>query len=902
MSKRRGVQRGPGGKVKVKTRGLGGRGRDAVLPPPARRRTAPTQLSSTSPAPGLAGESKRPRKVVFAEAAAGAPPPQVPEAGAGTGQGLAAEAPSPTAVMTQQCEEDQHEMCFGVDLGDASLPIPNPGTPGMLEERSSIGEPSPVSSEASCRSFQERQEQSMEVTEEEEVEAVPSRVLPSQLLCSRPSPSAPTRQTAYAPSASQEAAPGVSAAAGQHGCHYSSAIWDHFQKMEDPSYAQCQLCQAQISPGKDRAHFLITRLRNHLKNHHQEVLLQEAREAGAAQLPASQERSDPMTISGALPSRSPVGGGGQGSLTEMFSEGGTNVPRGEIQRATKRVTWHIAEMITVDGHPFSIVEDIGFRGLLQEVCPWYSPPARTTLSRTVVPSLYRTVKEYVRAQLSHAAERTVHFTSDIWTCPQSQHEYLSLTAHWWQPDDLLGGGGTTSAMQGQMGDRRAGYRHALLHAEVLEEAHTVANISAGIKRQLEDWVGRNVTMGYMVTNSGKNITAAAEQVGLNHISCVAHKLHLVVRDALGLGLNPEDPRLDTATREFQCLIMKCRHIASHFLCSVKAIHQLRLKQILVGVPEHHLISDISTCWNSTYAMLERLVEQQTALTMQLSENGTGRGESQFSQEEWLTISQTVEVLKPFKDYTIMASSETATLGLVIPLVHALQNIMTSFLNPDSGCADLVPAVRAFVRRLQQGIMSQLQPITEKELYMLATMCDPRIKGTFAERAGKLSSLREALSVRVWHMQARRGTLPAERTEEGTSSANPCPAPSQQVPLTATSEMSLEMKLIARALEPSGNVRHANQDLAAAVVREYLSEPCESLSTDPLSYWAQKEAVWPDLSLEAQRLLSCPPTIFSHVGGMVSPHHTHLPPWRVEQLVFLRVNLPRFSCPLDFQSE
>ncbi|XP_054838714.1 cytochrome P450 2C26-like [Eublepharis macularius] len=88
-------------------------------------------------------------------------------------------------------------------------------------------------------------------------------------------------------------------------------------------------------------------------------------------------------------------------------------------------------------------------------------------------------------------------------------------------------------------------------------------------------------------------------------------------------------------------------------------------------------------------------------------------------------------------------SDTATLGLVIPLLHTLQSSMASFLDPDAPHADLYPGVRALVRRLQQGIDAKLKPVMEKELYVLATVCDLRIKGTFAERDRNLTCARDA---------------------------------------------------------------------------------------------------------------------------------------------------------------
>lgn len=52
---------------------------------------------------------------------------------------------------------------------------------------------------------------------------------------------------------------------------------------------------------------------------------------------------------------------------------------------------------------------------------------------------------------------------------------------------------------------------------------------------------------------------------------------------------------------------------SHFAHSIRDTCLLQEKQALTVVPEHHLVSDVSTIWNSICAMLEHLLEQQRAL-------------------------------------------------------------------------------------------------------------------------------------------------------------------------------------------------------------------------------------------------------------------------------------------------
>lgn len=140
---------------------------------------------------------------------------------------------------------------------------------------------------------------------------------------------------------------------------------------------------------------------------------------------------------------------------------------------------------SLDSCPFSMIKDIGFCRILQDTFPCYMPSARTTLSSTVMPSLYRAATDHVMAQLSHACRRIVHFISNIWI---SCHIHDSLTVHWWQPSKILGGDRGTSVRRGQ--GHWAGYCQALLHVEKFSGPHIC-------HREIVGLIGRDLTIDYM---------------------------------------------------------------------------------------------------------------------------------------------------------------------------------------------------------------------------------------------------------------------------------------------------------------------------------------------------------------------------------------------------------------------
>lgn len=66
--------------------------------------------------------------------------------------------------------------------------------------------------------------------------------------------------------------------------------------------------------------------------------------------------------------------------------------------------------------------------------PYDIPSSHRTFGWQDVPFMHYSVVEVLKAQLSRMEGWTVHFTADQWS--NQQYDYLSLTMHWWQLEDL----------------------------------------------------------------------------------------------------------------------------------------------------------------------------------------------------------------------------------------------------------------------------------------------------------------------------------------------------------------------------------------------------------------------------------------------------------------------------------
>ncbi|KAJ7344517.1 hypothetical protein JRQ81_000467 [Phrynocephalus forsythii] len=349
----------------------------------------------------------------------------------------------------------------------------------------------------------------------------------------------------------------------------------------------CKKCGVVVRRGNDPKHISSSALRNHLMRKHPGTL------PGTVSGPGSSGRKRGEAGMG-KDSRdsSAESGKRQATLQEVVPLCGSFVSQRNRAKAQETTTRVVGEMVAMNGLPLSFVESSGFRHLMKHVAPWYVPPSRRTFSRRVIPSLYESVRDMVRALLQAARGRKIHFTSNLWT--GGQHGYLSLMAHWWQPNEVFDTRASQEELQGEpQGSTPRGYRVVLPQAQSMEDSAKGIHIAEVLKTALREWApDGQVNRGFMVTDAGHNMINTVDRAVLQGIVCAAHKLHLVVGDAIGLGA-PKDS-WDEGTLETKALLDKCRKIVRHFSRSIKASRMMRERQVETGRPEHVLIQDVTT--------------------------------------------------------------------------------------------------------------------------------------------------------------------------------------------------------------------------------------------------------------------------------------------------------------------
>ncbi|XP_069374455.1 E3 SUMO-protein ligase ZBED1 isoform X1 [Paralichthys olivaceus] len=306
------------------------------------------------------------------------------------------------------------------------------------------------------------------------------------------------------------------------------------------------------------------------------------------------------------------------------------------QRATA-LTESVLQMLIYDMRPLSVVDGAGFQQMIAQFNPDYILPSRTHFTH-LMQQKYSTTFLKVKEILKEV-NSSLTLTSDVWTS-RATEAYLGVSCHFitkdWQMKTLN------------------------LATLPLEERHTAANIMIWMEEVIEKFDILPSKIKAIVHDNGSNMVAAAqlleEKHGWSSVRCAGHTLQLIVNSAL------KEPSINKATGT-------ARSLVEHFRRSELANSKLKKKQQQMNTAEHKLIQDVITRWNSTYYMVERLLEQRWRVTATLSDpEVTPRGKHYFDlkPEQWVLLEELVQGLGPFECATVFLSGQEYATASCLP--------------------------------------------------------------------------------------------------------------------------------------------------------------------------------------------------------------------------------------------
>lgn len=610
-------------------------------------------------------------------------------------------------------------------------------------------------------------------------------------------------------------------------------VWDYFRKLDsDQSKAVCLECDKILSLGSDKPRQqTVSGLKCHLSTCHKDINVMYLKRV------ADNESDNAAKKMKVVSETKVVTTHVQPTLKAVNER---RVEWSDDNIIAQRIDKCIVDMIIVDMLPFTIVEGEAFKRL--NFCDPLGPRRYRLKSEkyyrmTLMPATYDKVVEKVQMQLNGA--QWLSFTTDIWSNPTKTCSLLSFTGHF---------------LDGPV------RRKIVLGAMVLEEDHTAVYLASKLNEAMQKW-GIQPKMHVGVRDNAANMISAMRHANITDIGCTSHTLQLVLRDGIFIQTSVE------------AVVKKARKIVGHFKHSEQACRHLKEFQVSRDVPEHKLIQDVETRWNSTYLMLERLVEQQKAINLYSVERG---GIETLSNTEWELAERIVNILKPFYAATLELSADEACVSMVIPLVAMLSGKLQAG-SADRGLLQMKAALRDAMDR-------RFTPMRSSPPVIAATFLDPRFKDAYFTAQEKAAAVTEITQF----LKATQQPLnPTSDADEMTTNVDEAVADTGDL-------WSAHDSLRA---EPATSVTDTTplyeQQLAA-----YMKEPRVPRTTNIYAYWHNSQ--FPELEPAARKYLSAPATsvaseqLFSSAGQLYADRRSSLLGENAEKHLFLAYNIRLFD--------
>ena len=259
-------------------------------------------------------------------------------------------------------------------------------------------------------------------------------------------------------------------------------------------------------------------------------------------------------------------------------------------------------------HPFRIVEDESFLMLVKSNGSELDLPSRQALKAAVIAKA-----EFARGLLKSKLRETqynVCLSMDLWT-NKKMESFMGITGHF-----VLDGA----------------VRDATLHFGRFDTEATADNLAKELRQIIASY-GLDERIASFTVDNGQNVLNAVKLLGIEPTRCAAHVLNIAVKDGLAAISNGLVGKVRSL----------CTAVRGRKACKARFL-------LLQGARPRNLIMDVSTRWNSTFDMLDRLIHLKDYVKRLLSTT-TSLASVKLTREEWDEIEELRDFLKPFKTAT-----------------------------------------------------------------------------------------------------------------------------------------------------------------------------------------------------------------------------------------------------------
>ncbi|XP_044732971.1 zinc finger BED domain-containing protein 4-like [Chrysoperla carnea] len=600
-----------------------------------------------------------------------------------------------------------------------------------------------------------------------------------------------------------------------------SAAWKRFTLLSD-SRARCNQCGKEISI-KNKS---TTNLIRHYKKKHLSIQIEKTFSMNEDNIATNEENSfdeDPLDIKPSISQDSPPP---QKKLKPIKISLIRN----------KAIDMQLLKMIVKNYHPFDMIENVEFRKLISLLNPQYTIPDRKALN-TLLTELHLKISNQIHEELRATSNSGVTITTDSWTSINNDH-FQAITVHFLDENFTL--------------------KSYLLDCFRYNEEHSIDDISGEIKRISSEW-NINEKISAVVTDNTKNISAAVEMCGWNHIPCFGHSLNAIVQSAL---------------LEIKTLHSKIKLIVEHFNSNTQAAENLESIQKQMGVPiQLKVVNDVKMYWISTYEMFTRILSIKESIISILTD-------THLTEIDWFLLENVCEVLKFFEKITVEISAEkSVTISKLIFLCDLLLRKCYEFKNENI----LNETVESheylkFINKIIEQVETKLNYIGESMIIAEATLLDPRFKNFGFHDDNHFEKARQSVLNYMTSLEERIGSKDSLFHHVNVKTESD----------SLWNQFDIQTKQVIQNRNP--------RDDAVLELDKYLQEPLLPRSENPLIWWQQRKNIYPKLITLVKNRLCVIPTslpherIFSKNSGILHENRNRLSGSKISKILFLNANL------------
>ena len=530
----------------------------------------------------------------------------------------------------------------------------------------------------------------------------------------------------------------------------------------------------------------------------------------------------------------------QPTIGQFLAAGGPYPRDSQKKKARDR---ELAKMVCTDLQPLSIVNDKGFNSLVRMLDPRWKLPSRGHLSGTLLKELFNDCKLALIRELKKADH--VAITTDMWTSCAVE-AYMAVTCHYW------------SQMRSTLEAR-------VLDCPKFEGEHTAAALQTGLAQALTEFnIADKIVAA--VSDSAHNIQKALTDAKLPHFPCFAHTINLVATNAI------------RKTEQINLLREKLSSIISLTRRSTKAWEKFEQCQKNIGRETVlKLILDVPTRWNSTFLMLERLVDLKEAVKLFIIGLPEDSNPMMMTQD-WIDIEEIITVLKPLYDVTNEMSTEKRTsVSKIVPLSKLLTSFYTTASQKETGSL----AAAKLASNILHEIVKRLSGCEQNGTLAKASMLDPSFKKFGFMKPQNIVKATTWLSNEGMAMIAKRSS--GEENTECDSAVN-----------------EKESNSLWGMFEDEANIQGQavnNPNELDKEMNRYFLEPKLERDRNPLEWWTNTgKQTYPNLFQLAMKYLVVPATsvpserVFSTAGEVLSKKRNRLGNENATMIIMTHSNL------------